>query len=329
MNYIVTPTYEGHFQYLPKYIESFIQNVNDRDDVTIVYTIERQSIESLKRIVRKYEGLCNILVLDFDYLLAHFNIFLSPPKLMAEYGRFTYQSIKKILSILFLQSNCLILDSESAWINNMNFGDEIKKFFEKPFLTVSHIREGRQSDFFMNAVYNIENILGCKLDAWTLENFMWFVDYGILNDLITQYGTILDMAQKVKCMEIETSGRYDVGIMEALLYQEYIYINASKYDYKIIWIDDLMRERLPKREYKRYFNRIYGYEEGNIGFAEHALEYLTSANVNSIAKIFSEYNQKIIRCDNSKHLMKYLYQKKLFKNFKPYILAASQDNWWV
>ncbi len=327
MKYVITPTFIGHLCYIPKYLQSFVKYVEDKEDVTICFIIEGRDVNPLMRITDKYAGMCNIEIYNFDEVLLSFGIQYSSEELLNKFGRFTYQSFKKFLGILLIDPKiALILDSESMWVNPTNMGKMEEKYMAHPFLTISSIINDRQSDFFLKVVENTDYLLDTKSTAWTLENFVWYMDTEIVKNLFKEHGSLLEMAEKIYERELEDDDK--AGIMEALLYQEYLLHNKKKYGYAVVEIDKELEKGLGTEKYSSYINRLYEKCGGNVGFAEHAMELLTKDNRMQIANVFRQCNQNIIRCERGQSIKKRALQRPFMEVVKPNILAASQEHYW-
>ena len=327
MKYVITPTFIGHLCYIPKYIQSFVKYVEDKENVTICFIIEEKDIPQLMRITDQFKGTCNIQIYNFDEILLYFGITYSSDELLKKYGRFTYQTFKKFLGISIIKAKvALILDSESMWVNPTNMTEMEKNYMKDPFLTVSSIINDNQSAFFLKVVNNTDYLLSTKSTVWTLENFVWYMEQRIVNDLFTKHGSLLQMADCIYERELEDKEK--AGIMEALLYQEYVFHNKEKYNYRIIEIDKELKKELGPKEYNLYLEQLYKKCGGNVGFAEHAMELLTNDNIVPIANVFRKCNQNIIRCECAQSLRKRMLQEPFMKIVKPNIFAASQEHYW-
>lgn len=325
-DYIITPTFSGHFQYIKAYLDSFCQYVEDPENVIICFTISEVEEEKFDKLVLPYKEKCNIEVCLFENLLEEFGSRYTSDELMERYGKFTFQTFKKFLTILHLRcKRSLILDSESMWINLTNMRKLFDDFFTEPFITVSNIA-GRQWDLFTEIeISNINQLLNIKCIKWPLENFMWFYDYDILTALFREYGDLNQMAESIFWKNCGQP--FQPGIFEILLYQEYIYINAERFGYSVIEIDEEIKKVLDKKTVAHYTRKMLDRYNCAGGFAEHMSEHLTEANRDALAQVMKDNRQWIIRCDRSASYRMYKIQKPFMEAVKPNILAASQEHY--
>ena len=125
-DFIVTPTFKGHFNFIKKYLESFDKFVEDKSSVRVCFIIDKEEFSEFKVIIEPYKDSCNIEVLFFDDVLIKNNIYLSSKSLLIKYGRFSFQTLKKFYGMLAIDADrFLVLDSESSWLilNLRNFWD--------------------------------------------------------------------------------------------------------------------------------------------------------------------------------------------------------------
>lgn len=115
---IITPTYRGHFQYIPYYLESFRKYVTDRDKVPIYFTVGGDEYFEFCELIHPYTDDLQIHVLTLEMILEHFGVKETPDKLLQKYGRFSFQTLKKFYTMLYVsKTQYLVLDSESVWIS--------------------------------------------------------------------------------------------------------------------------------------------------------------------------------------------------------------------
>lgn len=325
MDYIITPTFKGHFPFIKRYLESFCKYVEDPQDVTICFTIGEEEEEDFGAVIAPYQKLCKIQVCIFDDILEQFKIPYTSSELMERYGKFTFQTFKKFLTILSIGcKHSLILDSESMWIASTNMKKLFEDFFAAPFITVSDIYKRKWDRFSQTEISNIGLLLQTKCTKWPLENFVWFYDIDILKQLFQEYGSLLNMAEEIYW---ENCGQaQQPGIFEILLYQQYIYMNAKRFGYEVVEIDKAIEKAFSKKDFTAYKKAMLQKYNCAGGFAEHASEYLTSTNWEALADVMRENRQWIIRCDQSQSYRIYQKQKPFIEKAGPYILAASQEH---
>ena len=206
-------------------------------------------------------------------------------------------------------------------MNNM-----FDNYFEKPFLAGSRLKERRIiSNDLKQMLENIDYLLDFKCDKWFLENFVWFYEKRILQELFAEHGCLEQMVNRLnaKNENIKIDGTIRTGIFEIILYQNHIYNNKEKYGYKVIDVDCELEKHLRVEDRALFDKEFYAYWRGNCGLLEHAPLFLTDSNVKDLASIFKKNNFNIIRCDSSSY--KNFRLQAVFMNIvQPDILAASQ-----
>lgn len=322
---VITPTFEPHFQFVEKYLESYKEFVIDKENVTLLFTISKDEQEAFKKITDKYCEGVQFETLFFEDILKHFGISLSPNELLKKYKKFTFQTLKKFYTMLYSDADrFLVLDSESMWVRKTSMKELFENFFEAPFIAGSSIScRDSVSDFTQGVNDNVNFLLGKPCDRWFLENFVWFYDKAILNDMFQIYGTPIEMAEKVYSLKDEQ--KRESGIFEIELYQAYLYHNNDKYNYTVIDVDNLLKSNLSTSSLQKYFDNYNNLFKGNCGFLEHTMLLLDETNCEILAEMFKKYRFNIIRCDYS-IFENITLQEKFMQILQPNILAASQEH---
>lgn len=318
---IVTPTYRGHFLFIPAYLNSFRKYVTDKEKTPIFFTVNSDEYFEFCNLIEPYiEGL-RIHVLIFDTLLEYFEIEEKPDQLINQYGRFSFQTLKKYYTMLYVKkSQYLVLDSESVWIAPTSMKDEIESYFKNPFVPCSPLaiqRKGILPDF---AIENVEFVLGCSTSKWCLECFSWFYEAKVLKSMFEKVGSPLQIVKKVYLFEKKK--HRNVGVLEILLYTAYL----ENYHYnKYLFIDlySAFYKILPWEEFFQYAKDTNALYNGESGFAEHISRLLTWKNWEPLAKFYKEKHFSIIRCETGSD-EDYVLQKKFLTAAGTKILAASQ-----
>jgi hypothetical protein len=263
--------------------------------------------------------------LFFEDILKYFDIKLSPNELLEKYKKFTFQTLKKFYAMLYSDADrFLVLDSESMWVNETCMKTVFEEFFNFPFVACSSIsKRDFISDFTQGVNDNVNFLLGQPCDKWFIENFVWFYDKKVLKDMFNDFGSPIEMAEKIYNLKDEQ--KKDSGIFEIELYQAYLYHNNDRYNYKVIDVDNLLETNLPSSELTKYIKNYNNMFKGNCGFLEHTCLLLTKKNWKILAQIFKKYRFNIIRCDYS-IFKNIVLQEKFMEIVKPNILAASQEH---
>lgn len=319
---VITPTFEPHFQFVEKYLESFDKFVIDKSEVAIIFTISKSESNKFNLIINKYKNI-NIEIFYFEDILAKFGINITPNDLLRKYDKFTFQSLKKFYTMLYSDFDYfLVLDSESMWIKKTSMKALFENFFNNPFISCSSIANRKHlSDFTQGVLDNRNFLINNNCNKWFLENFVWFYDKKILNEMFETIGEPIELAEKIYNSVDEK--HLTPGIFEIELYQSYIYCNNGKYKYKINNIDNDLKSYLCDFDFHKYKTEYDTIYDGNCGVLEHSLMLLTNSNYKALAKLFIDNKFNIIRCDKTNFNNAYL-QTKFIEIVSPNILAASQ-----
>lgn len=324
---IITPTYRGHFQFIPKYLDSYCRFVRDAREMPVVFTVSREEIEDFQALIAPYTDRANISVLAFDDILASFGVTESCGELLAGYGRFSFQSMKKFYTMLYVKAEkYLILDCESAWVRKCVMGEEFERYFAAPFVAGSLLatRE-RMKKVLKYELEYVDALLGNACDRWTIETFMWYVERSILEDMCRSVGSPYECARKVR--EIEKNlNRKPGGYMEALLYQDWLYLNRERYGYRLIDVDEELRRCLPGELCQRYRDRFMDKYSGGSGYLERPTECLDRETLPGLVRIYLDNDIRIARFQKTETLECYRIQREFFRQVQPCILACSQNN---
>lgn len=344
---IITPTFKPHFKYIKKYLESAKLYISDPENVTFFLTVSESDIAELSLLVTPYKDILNIEILSFDSMLAKYNVPYSDKRLLSKYGKFSYQTLKKFYTMLHINyDQMLVLDSESMFIRETNIKDLFNNFFNEPFITVCNLDQMQKVGTFKSKVMeNISLILEERKDnrefkidyssynqdrsdmksIWFLENFVWFYDKKILNDMFDTLGSPFSIIDYLYHNSKESNR--EQGCFEICLYQGYLYKNNSSYNYNILHVENLLSNifKSNTKLCQKYEADYYALWGGEFGLLEMAMALLTEENYELFANEFKDNKFNIIRCDFT-NLKNYIYQDKFLDILEPNILAASQNH---
>lgn len=316
---IITPTFKGHFSFIKNYLKSFDYYVEDKENIEIYFIINAYERKEFEKIINPLKKNININILIFDEILEYFGVYLTPDNLLKKYGKFSFQTLKKYYTMLYIDCRkILVLDSESLWVRKTNMKNIYDKFFEDPKLFCSDMDKERVSLFKINVQKNIDYLLNCSNKLWFLENFMWYYDKNILKDMIGEIGSPIDIVDKSR-----KRFPYNHDVFEILLYQNYIYNNFDKYGYKVINVTNACQEELSPKVWENYYFELTDRLHGDFGLLEQTMLLLNKYNVKEFIKLFQKLGINILRCESGNNL---IYQKEFLSTVKPFILAASQDH---
>ena len=71
---IITPTFEPHFKFVLKYLDSAEKYITDPENITFYFTVSEGDVEKLSKLLVNYKNKLNIKVLCFDELLRKHNV---------------------------------------------------------------------------------------------------------------------------------------------------------------------------------------------------------------------------------------------------------------
>lgn len=323
-NSIITPTYEEHFKYIGNYLKSVERYLIDKDKTTIYFIINRAEEQQFMEIISKTQNL-NLEIIFFEDLLKKYNIDYTPNELLEKYGKFSYQSLKKLYAMLSIDSDWfLMIDSESMFVEETSLSDLLKEYKNKPYLTFSKLMSRKITHpFLYNVVHNIDRLMNKNNNVWFLETFNWFIDKSILQDIIREYGSPFEIVNKLFINANQEKEKSH--LFEGLLYYQYIYLNNEKYHYNLIDIDKELEKYLSNKNLKKYLSNFYLKFNGHAGIIEYALSLLDNNNTEELAMLFKENNFNIIRCEETTS-KNYLLQKKFMDILTPNLLVVSQNH---
>lgn len=324
-NCILTPTFSGHFQYLKNYLDSFQENVTDKENTVIYFIVNESEIKSLRKILKKWEKL-DLHILSFEDILRKFNIEISPEILLEKYGKFSFQALKKFYGMLYLEKyqHFLVLDTESIWLNKTSMNDMFLNFFEKePFIIYSNVKKRLlTSKSNQEASDNINYILKSNCDKWFVEQYIRLWDVNILKDLFAKYGSCLEIVDRIYNKEKDYTPK--LGLFESVLYDQFIYENCKKYGYKVIDLDQECDKYIDKKVMNKYRENLANIWNGSCGLLESSSILLDKSNYLGFANVFKNNNLNIIRIETEPQ--NYHWQKEFLKIVQPKILTCSQEN---
>lgn len=327
---IVTPTYAGHFKYIDDYLKSFLTYVVDAKEIPIYFILDDLSEKHrFEKIVEPYSEL-KINILYFESILREYDISDIPDVLMFKYGKYSYQTLKKLYSMLYIEADFfLILDSESMWVRRTNMSELFMNFFAAPFIMGSsrelRMFEGTYTEFIQDTLKAVEIALENECKYIFQEHFTWFYTKQIVEELCKRHGMPLEIVDKVYRYEMLERGA-KFGLMELSLLHEYIFENKERYGYKFIDVEEALKHYMGVLLYEEYRNSFIDTFYGQMGIIEFPFNKLEKKYVRPLGKLFLNNGISILRCTQSKK-RDYLLQKRLARYAKPNILAASQNHW--
>lgn len=312
-NCILTPTYEGHFEYIKNYLSSFKKYVVDTKKMPICFILSSDNEKAeFNKIIKPYRNDIEIKVYVFDKIVKKFGLDINTDKVLKKYGHTSYQMLKKFYSMLYIDAETfLVLDSEAAWIKPVNMNDKFKEFYKNPYIIVSDFSSRLETSQFLKDHFAATNhVLGYDMKKMPFEHFMWFYKKDLIENIIQKYGKPYDLMLDVYRWEMKNKG-YSVGLMETMLCLNYIYENAAVLGYRIIQAEDELQKYFGKKGTELYIKEFFSKTGGEqLGLLEFPCDRLTKMNICKLAEIFKNNNIWITRCD-----MVNIWNRKLIEDF--------------
>lgn len=322
---IITPTFSGHFGYIKNYLKSFDRYLIDRD-FPIFFIINKNENSIFSPIIQKYRNRLNLNVIFLDDIFEHFKIDETPEEALSKYGRLSFQTLKKFYGALYVNAKeFLFLDSESMLIKPTNISLLFDDYFKKPTFFISRISEraqGFKENFTYEFLNAVTNLLGKKPEYWSIESYEWFYKLDILKDLINDLGTPIEIVKNYKM-----PGKFPniEGILEALLYYQYILYHNDKYGYTIKIIEDELREALGDNNYKRFRQYFDKSPFFICGVLETAMFFIDKDNADGFIHFLNKYKIRLLRVEDPK-INNATAQIKIIKNTGIHICPSSQNH---
>lgn len=133
---IIIPTYINHFHYIEnllKSINTFVLDIKEFDICFILSSKEEKKL--FDKTFSKYRKKLSIFTYNIEDILSSYGISISSENLLKDIGKYSYQTIKKLYGIFYLQYNqAYIMDSESLFICQVNVNSLFEDYFRNPFV---------------------------------------------------------------------------------------------------------------------------------------------------------------------------------------------------
>ena len=319
---IITPTFTPHFKYIKEYLKSYNRYVKDKKQIKLVFIISASEEQKFSEIISPYKEACVIDVLLFEDLLKQACINLTPSELLTKYGKFSFQTIKKFLALLFVKERySLVLDSESMWVKDVEMGKVFEDYFRSPFVVFSDTSQLSLVGPVKAAVMRNNKILFPSIkNEWFLETFAWFYDKNILEKMFATT-SVFDHIDKVYRQAPKEDKEW--GCFEIEMYCSYLYLNRDALKYRFVDAVSILKNILDE-DFNSYMN-LYNYVfHGESGCLEQ-VSVLQNKKPIQLGETLKTIGVSAVRCSFST-LVNINYQKEFFDSLSPAILAASQDH---
>lgn len=223
---IVIPTYNEHYNYMTKFLDTFSLNCEDKDNVVINLVVTSDDYELFNKLIPNYQKLkINIMILK-DLVKKYENIDVDENTLLNTIGKFTFQSLKKLYGSLETGNKYICLfDSECLFIRKFKMSDYINNNLNR-YMYCSKMTHNMCTNTHANYIQNLMNdLMNTSDNNWYLEVYLWI----LRRDILLELKTFLEN----KCGKL-TSHNEDTFI--EYCYYLYCKINKNKYP-EIQWID--------------------------------------------------------------------------------------------
>ena len=297
---IITPTYSGHFKYLKKYLKSFDKYLQDRD-FPLYFIVNQSEADGINRLLHPYTHKLNIHLVYTEDIFARFKITETPEEALKKYGRLSFQTLKKFYGALYINPDeFLFLDSESMLIRPTNMHTLFTQYFSHPTFFISRISE-RTPDYPQNFTYEflraVTSLLHQKPQYWSIESYEWFYKTSILKEMIQTLGEPIDI---IRAYRMPNRFPNVEGILEALLYYQYILYHNDKYNYTIKIVEDELPRFMGTENYHR-FRSYFDKSPFNIcGVLETAMFFIDAESADGFIRFLNHYHLHILRIEGSK-----------------------------
>jgi hypothetical protein len=167
---IIIPSYEKHIKFNRSFLNSYDTHCLDKDQTKIYFVVDNHNIE-LFNDLKSYSF---VEILNYDEIV--YSIYKTKVKYIDKYS---HQSLKKLLSILYIEKNAIVMDSENICIKNFYMSDIFKNIDNKIYYT-----ENKTQFIQSNMINDLNNIIDHISNRWYFIKSYWYFDYEICKSLI-------------------------------------------------------------------------------------------------------------------------------------------------
>lgn len=283
---VITPTFEGHFDYVKNLLISYEKEVVDKYDYVIITGSDKES-RKLRDILRskKWEWLKIYNITD---ILAKYGIHVDVDNLLKKVGRFSFQTIKKLYPMLYLDyEQYLVIDSESIFLRKTSLNKIFTEWEKQKTLFYSSMNSRNMSTYKNWLDYktsiNCAKLLGYKFDnKWRFETFNWIYEKRIVADLFSKFNG--DLYHPIYNHSVAYAEEWDKAIFEIILYSHFVSKNSEKYGYRQIDVIDELKRELGEDLCQEMIKKTEPFP-----YLIHGWEILKYRDISKIAKIYRKY----------------------------------------
>lgn len=223
---IVTSTFFGHFEYNINFLKTFNEKCLDKDNVSITFIVTSEEEKKILSNLIFKNGL-NTLNVDIVILIDLINKIenknITYEDLSFSQHKYAIINLKKIYGCLYVNKDCLVLDSEVLCLNEFNFFDMFKtlknKYFSYTYFDddFDNIIDSLQ----IEVIENCNQILKSNNKEWFFTKTYWFYEIEYLKNMI-------NFVKKQNNIDSFSQFIADKLIFEYQLYGSYVYNNKLK-----------------------------------------------------------------------------------------------------
>lgn len=254
---VILPTFSGHFSQASNLINTIRQTSGD---IKIDIIISKDDAE----LFCKYndDKSCEIKYIE-DLIKSYSGVDITAVKLLQGIGKFRFQALKKLLGVLYCDTNlALVLDSETNIVKDLN--EMFSGGLENTSVLYSHRQWDKIPESLTTEVRNEVNILlEQNSDFWFFESFNWIYEVELLKKMFSsieaKFGKEWIFRKK--------------PLFECQLYYQYAY--NENVSYKFVRVEELFLEHFGSEYGKKIIDRFWGSSFTFCGMIEYAA-YLMS-----------------------------------------------------
>lgn len=291
---IITPTFEGHFSYINNLITSYEECVLDYKNFDyIIITSNTKETELLKKQISYSKRKEWLKIYDIESILKLFDINISSEELLKKVGKFSYQTIKKMYAMKFLNyENFLIIDSESIFLDKVCLDDIFSTFLKNKYLFYSSMDYHNMKEYInwldYKTTQNCSYLLHSNFEnKWFFETFDWIYEKHIIQDLFDYFQN--NMYQHIVDFVENKNNDWDKAIFEIILYRLFIVYNNSKYNYIPIDIVEELKNTIGENKFKKMIKKMHKKNQDMLPYFIHGWEVLRIRDIFLWGKIYRKY----------------------------------------
>ncbi len=289
----VIPTYEPHFGFVSKLVGSIARFASDPEQLAIRIVVEEQNRHFVESLAMEWPAL-GISCTTTETILDDFGIGVSAGAFLAEAGKFTFQSIKKIGGILASGTDwVLVMDSESLFTKPFSIRVLLEDYASRKYVFFSQAADRHPhwcNSLAETVTQNASLLLGGQPDKWLMEYYHWFYETAVWRDLV-------QTLKRSGALRTWLHGDLKEGVFENILYYQFVSINPQ-YGYRLIDVSAELKRYLPERMAGRLDSAPKG-RLGIVGLLEYIASLISVDEFHDLARFFDAYRLPFLRLEPS------------------------------